>query len=326
MSKHGVGYNYCLQTVVAIGLLSTPAEASRDASSRPPAAAELVVPADFIITAMVNGHALRLRVDADTGGSRILNASTAQALSLRGSGIQGLVRVGTTELIARSRSVATTVADEPTARIRWHWFERDIAADADGRISPVTLPYARVVFRHRESNNRDVTETLPLEGERTYGMGGGEGQLTVADNPIAIGMAFDRPETIVSASVGALLATTHGGHLIGETLMRPVRYGVERPLRLMRLDTPLRIASLTVNAVYVRMAEPGVSELLQADMPIDPMEILVTGERQRRRPKLVISLGAADLAQCPVIMFDNQAHLLSLTCRQDNPTVIRSGQ
>ena len=278
-----------------------------------------LVPADLKIDATIAGRSVRLKIDGDTGARRVVNASIAQALSLRGSGMQGAVRFGPTEMIARSRSVATSIGGLAPERLRWHWFERDVATGADGLISPAVMPYATVLFRLRPSDAGDVTQSLPFRGAAAFGFSGGEAHWAVGDQTFAVGAAFDRPETIVSASAGALLARTNGGQFEGEASVRAVRYGIERPVRLMRFSTPVRVASLTITAVYVRLAEAGASGLPQDDerdeRPIDDNEIVVNGERSGKQPRLIISIGSNDLAQCATIAYENRASRLTLSCR-----------
>lgn len=308
-------------TMISLSLVALPAVASSAASSQrdPLLPLALEVHPGRPIVAVIAGQQVRLMVDGDVGARRIMNGSLAQKLALRGSGIQGAVRFGPIELIALSRSIATSINGLAPKKIRWHWFEHDVAPGADGLISPAVMPYAIVLFRLRAPDPKDTTQSLQFRGPGTFGFSGGDAELPVGDETISVGAAFDRRETIVSASAGALLARTHNGQFDGEIIQRPVRYGIIRPIRLMRFTTPVRVASLTISSVYVRLAEPGVSgfpENSRGDaITVDDNEIVVRGERSHRNPRLIMSIGSDDLARCGSIAYENNTHRLTMSCR-----------
>lgn len=272
---------------------------------------ELVVEPGQTLQATVSGQAAVMGIDPDIGARRLLNHSFAEKIGLKKSAIQGAYWIGPVELIANSRSASFDLGAS-SGNVRFHWFDRDIAQTNDGLISPTLLPYRTVKFVLRSEDSEATKRSLILKGPGTYGFSGGEGSLRLGDDMVAIGFNPQREHTIVSAAVGAILASTHGGAFHGDVMETTIRYGVTRPVRLMELDRPLDVAGAIVRSVLVRTNEAGdaIGKTVENK---DQDEIVVIGSN-KRKPKLTMTLGAQALEKCSSFEFDNEANEIILIC------------
>jgi hypothetical protein len=289
---------------------------AKSENTEPAKQATFIVPADRIVKVTINSRLLQLKVGADFIDGYIINNSVAREMALKPSLIGGGSIIGSTTIYADSRKVPFSIWGGPQVKTRVHWFDRDITTDTDGMISANRIPYARVIFQNRPVESNDKTESLQMAKPGNWGFSGGYGVMLLDNTELRVGLSYDRSNTIVSAAVGGMLAGSHGGRFDGQVITSPVRYGVSRPMRLMQLSKPLRIASLSLNAVYVRLSEPGDGALPQDNEPKDSDEIIVTANKKGKKPQFNISIGTDDLTKCASVIFENMAKRITFNCPQ----------
>lgn len=267
-----------------------------------------------LLNAKVNSSKITLKVDIDFIDGRILNKSTAKLLGLKRSLIGGGVRIGNIVLNADSSKRPFSILDMPETKSRLHWFDRDIAADADGLISATSLPFENIVFQLRGPESHDEKADIPLKKPGSWGFAGGYGILMVDDNEVRLGFALERPETIISADLGALLMQSNGGSFEGDIVFKDIRYGVTIPMRLAHFTKPIHIGSLAVTSAYIYSAEPERKGLDDGSLAPTPDEIVVTGKKRRSHLVYNISVGSNDLSRCASLTFKKAIGAIEMNC------------
>lgn len=263
---------------------------------------------DYIIDVTINDQPFKLAVDPDIGGSRVLNFTAASKLGLKGSMIGGQHRVGPVKLTANSNVLKYDFGG-PTDKKRTFWFQDASATSlADGSISASALPYSTVRFRLKPTAVGETVYTLPLAD------GGNNAVLTVNGVEIAVGFNLLREETLVAASTGVLISDAFEGRLTGPTVSSMIRYGVERPTRLMELTKPMDIGGLPLSRLLVRISDFGDASQIKEAEAADIDEIIVTAE-SKRKPKQMMALGRAFLANCSTLTFDYRIKQVQISCR-----------
>src|SRR5690349_21720284 len=88
--------------------------------ARPARAADLVAASGYLISAEINGHPVRLRVDLAASGYVLLNPAVAQRAGLNGSIVRSRALVGPIVLRGGSNAVRINVAGtELRERVAW---------------------------------------------------------------------------------------------------------------------------------------------------------------------------------------------------------------
>ena len=159
---------------------------------------------------------------------------------------------------------------------------------------------------------------LPMtDGGGLFGGGGGSFALVpVGGVPTRVRFNPDNARTLATAGAGVALASANGGRLEGATRTAHIAFGVERPVRLLKLARPLAIGPLTLAALDVRVADYGsAGGIADADAPPpDPDEIVVTAKGKRDRSRDSLTLGRDQLDRCSSIVFDKPAKQVRLSC------------
>lgn len=274
--------------------------------------AELVVDAGASVPIVIDGQRHSMTIDPGIGASRLLNQSTANALNLKGGGIQGVYRIGPVELIARSTAVSSSLGGT-TGKLRFHWFDREVDRGSAGLISPALLPYATVTMRLRPTQLNERLDGIAFRGASSFGFSGGAGIIPWQDKEIRVGLDPARRATLVSASLGAILSTQYGGRFEGQEQIIPIRYGISRPVRLLRLARPFQFAGLRFENVLVR-GSGGASNQESADSdPTEEQVVVVVGSKGK--PRLTMTIGSDDLRHCSFVRFNNAAAKLEFSCQ-----------
>jgi hypothetical protein len=288
---------------LAFGLIATASVASDRDSEK-----VLELSGDYTIDVKVNDQPFKIIVDPDIGGSRVLNFASASKLGLKGSMIGGVHRVGPVKLTANSNVLRYDFGGI-TDKNRTFWFKDASATSiADGAFSASALPYKIVRFVLRPEGEGESIYTLPIAD------GGNNAILTVNGVEIAVGFNLQRDETLVPASTGVLISENFDGRFAGPPIQSMIRYGVERPTRLMELGKPLEIGGLPLASMLVRVSDFGdASQIKEADAA-DQDEIIVTAE-SKRKPRHMMALGKAFLAKCSALTFDYDRKQVQMSCR-----------
>jgi hypothetical protein len=101
-----------------------------------------------------------------------------------------------------------------------------------------------------------------------------------------------QPHSLATASAGALIAASHGGEWTGEARPALIKFGIERPIRPMRLARPLEIGGFALPALHVRTGDhrgnfqlpPDAAPPPSSEAGQDPDEIVVTGNVRAPAP------------------------------------------
>jgi hypothetical protein len=283
------------------------------AAAQPP---ERVVSGDGIVAVSINGAPGRLLIDPAAPALPILTLDYAGRAGLRAGPFAFVYLVGPEHVNGRSAVGRIAIGTGARARKRRIGFAaRPYVADADGVIGPGGLPDQVIRFVLRAPLPGERTVTLPLEDEG--GLFGGWGAMyaliDVAGQPLRIRFNPHEPRTLATAGTAVRIANAYDGTIGGETVPIHIAFGIQRPVRTMRLGTPLRIGPLVLSELGVRTADFGNAAAIREE-GADPDEIIVTANRDRRRNRDRLSLGADQLGHCSSIVFDKRARQIRLTC------------
>jgi len=279
-------------------------------------AQERVVSGDGIVTVTVNGAPGRLRIDPAAPALPILTAAYAQRVGLRPGPFAFAYLVGPERVMGRSAvgRIAVGAGVSPRKR-RIGWAERDYVAGADGVIGPGGLPEPVIRFVLRAPIAGERTITLPLEDEGGLfgGWGGTYAMVDLGGEPLRVRFNPHEPRTLATAGAAVRIANLHEGRVSGETAPAHIAFGISRPVRTMRLGTPLNIGPFAISELGVRTADFGNASGIREE-GADPDEVVVTGDRRRTRNRDRLSIGADLLRNCSSITFDKRARQVRLTC------------
>lgn len=287
-----------LAILLALCTANTPPESRIELSSEAPT-----------VTMEVNGRATMVEVAPDGPGSPIVNTAVARELGFKGSLIAGAHLVGTTRINANSNLAQLDFGNGTTAKRRVFWFERDWTRIAEGRVGPMVLPYDVVSYRLRPSLAGEREITLPMEMAMLPNL---STRQAVNGVEIRFVFAFDRPQTMLTASAGALLAESNRGRMVGDAYPMLLEMGIMRPVRAMEFDQPVMLGTLPLRNLVVRTQDTGSTAAIP-DKSRDPDEIVVTGGKNKKAGRQVI-IGTDSLRHCSMLTFDKPARLIRLSC------------
>jgi hypothetical protein len=123
------------------------------------------------------------------------------------------------------------------------------------------------------------------------------------------------PRSLATAGAAVRIVNLHDGRVGGETAPAIIAFGIGRPVRNMRLGTPLRIGPLAISELGVSTADFGNASAILEEGG-DPDEVIVTGDRRRNRNRDRLSIGADQLGHCSSLVFDKRARKIRLSCAQ----------
>jgi len=305
-------------------LLAAPAAAARRA---PPPLPPLELPAAApLINAEIAGQAVRLTVDF--GGDNIvqINPGSPLASALQadarpdGQAVdRGLYRVavGQTWLAIRFSRESLVIGGRPVrARVlRPEAAAPGQPAGSDGTIGLPLLPHAAVTLRRRAAGPQDRAVTLPARTGRSDALG--------FDWPLGPGRTLDvelhplRAVTVASAAASSLLAEAGQGHLEGPVRRIPIAFGAARPVRRLRLNTPVPIAGLPLRSADVRLFDWAGKAELPPETDAQGAAVTVVGRRGRQRGWPVLKLANDVLNSCASIAWQREPARFQLICAND---------
>ncbi|WP_271078332.1 hypothetical protein [Aurantiacibacter sp. MUD61] len=279
---------------------------------------ELRAQAGEPVEVIINDQPVRIIIAPDAVSAVTVNGDVAERLGLEPSMFRFMYVIGSTELPFQTDTVRYHMQGG-TFRRRTAYSERQFVEGADGTVAPGHFPQERVVLTLREQTPEDRAHSFPLErlGRSLVGTVLEEGGV-----PIHVAFSFDRPETLITATGGRILADDYRGYFSGEPRAIPILYGVERPVRSLTLRDPLMLGELEVRNIAVRVSDHGNSEGIDEGPPPegDPDEIVVTantGDIPRQR----MYLGMDTIGHCASITYDFDEEVLTLMC-PDQPVAI----
>lgn len=293
------------RSVAFISLVGVLAAGHALYAEQPPKILELS--GDFTVPLLIEGRPMRLRVDPDIGSSRALNAQAAQTLGLKEGMIRGVHMVGPVKLIAGSRTISIDYGIQKAKdRVFW-FFDRAASPVGDGIIAPTALPYDIVIFKLRAPMTDEQQYTLPLSSN------GRNALLTVGTAQIAVGFNLLREETLATASTGNLIAASFKGAFAEKQKLAMIRFGVERPVRAVKLGLPVDVGGRDLNEILVRVSDFGDASDIPETQRGDEDEIVVTA-KSKKKPNYSMALGRVFLNRCSSLTYDFKAKLVRMSC------------
>lgn len=271
------------------------------------------VPADRTVAIRVHGAPARLRIDPGAPTSPVFNPDFAARAKFRAGwiGIEG--QVGPARVPGLTAVVRFDLGQGEFKR-RIAWFNALYVASADGAAGPGFLDADVVRFTLRDPAPDERRAVLPLADFGRAGMGV---ILTAGSDRIAARFSLERDRSIATASAGATIAAAHSGSFDGAPERMLVHLGVVRPVRHMKLETPLAAGPLAIHGLLVRTSDWGSAAAIPdaAAPAADPDEIVVVGDTKKQRRELRLEIGRDYLDRCSSIVFDKRAKTVTLACR-----------
>lgn len=262
-----------------------------------------------LTTIMIDGRATTMEVAPDGPSSPIVNETVAADLGKSGSMVGGKHLVGRTAVSASSNMARIDYGDGNKVRNRIFWFDRDWTEIAEGRMGPELLPAETVTYRLGEAQSGEHTITLPMVRRARSGL---RTETTINGTTIPVIFTFDRSETMVTATTGALLASAYGGKMSGEARDAKLEMGFTRPVRSLEFTSPIVIGGLLLRDVVVRTMDTGSTAGIP-DEEQDPDEIVVTAKGKHNAGHAIF-IGTASFAGCSSLTFDKAREEIRLSC------------
>lgn len=268
----------------------------------------LVVRGDGLVNTTVGGTSARIRITPWAPAAPTLNPDFADRIGLKGGWFGFAVKVGPVKVNGKS-SVTRLDFGTMSFRRRVVWFDRRYEPQGDGAVGPGGLPAEVIRFELRSPRPGERVATLPLVQrlfQPTYS------RITVAGREVNILFDPQHAQTLATAGAGSAIAADYGGQLVGATGKAEVAFGIDRPIRTLKLARPLAIGPLRFDSVPVRIGDSG-SVAGIADADADPDEVVVTAKGGGKRRDVLI-IGRDALAGCSSIVFDKRAKVIRLSC------------
>ncbi|MGL4312552.1 MAG: hypothetical protein ACRCSO_01050, partial [Sphingomonas sp.] len=210
---------------------------------------EYTVDTAMLVPVRIGGKPARLRVSPWAPAAPTLNPGFASAIGLHG-GLFGVgVKVGPVK-VKGGTSVAKLEFGRVSFKRRVVWFEKDYDREADAAVGPGGLPVDVVRFRMR----------APVAGERSAGLPLVQAMFQPAYAEVAVGdrkvrVLFDphRALSLATAGAGQALVAALGGQLTGQQGKAEVAFGIDRPVRTLKLTHPLAIGPISLDHITVRV-------------------------------------------------------------------------
>lgn len=271
-----------------------------------------ITPNDAVV-AVINNRAVRLKLLGTGAAGIFLNPDVAGRLNLKPlkNGVTG--SIGPVRIAGQSSRAMVTVAGASASNLV-RWFDRPIVSGFDGAIGPAGLPQTKVTFRLAERTPTHSIRTIPLTvSKHSFGTVGSV--VRFGNNAVELNFDFERPDSLVTAAAGQLIAQYFGGNFTGPTMATEIRMGVRRPVRRLKMAQPLHIAQLSLNTLNVRTGDEGSVAGIPDTDGVDTAEIIITAP-SGKKPVSYILLGKDALGKCSSVTFDKSAKQIVLECRE----------
>ena len=124
-------------------------------------------------------------------------------------------------------------------------------------------------------------------------------------------------DSFATAAAARVIAASNGGALSGASRPTMVAYGVSRPVREMRLATPLAIGPLALDRLTVRVADWGSTvRIPEAGKPAEPEDADTVQVTAKTRPRRLffLRIGGDWLNRCSRLTFDGPRGEIRLSC------------
>jgi hypothetical protein len=219
--------------------------------------------------------------------------------------------------VSGSTAVTNLTVDGATVKRRVAWFERPVARDLDGMVGPGSLPapVVRFIIHAPRPGERSVALPMVDAGGLIGNWGGLFATIQVGSEPLKVRFDLHHRHSMANAGTGLRLAAAFGGQLDGPVENSEIVFGIERPVRRMKLARPIALGTLSIDSVHVRMVDFGnAASIPEAGTEPDPDEVVVTAKGKRDTKRDRLSIGLEQLERCSSIVFDKPAQQITLTC------------
>lgn len=190
---------------------------------------------------------------------------------------------------------------------------RDCCRGVDGEIGLGLLPYATIRFVRTGGAamaGRRADFQIDDDSER-----GPEASVPVGAGSLFLQFSLSRPDSVATASAGAILARAFGGKLGGEG-SSIAAFGVERPTTMLTFRRPAELAGFRFSDIPVRTADFAGHFSFPED-PADSGDIVVRRKTSQQAAWPVVLIGRDRLDRCSEALYDTIAHKLTLRCDFD---------
>lgn len=301
--------------VLILGLLISLLPAGLVAENGQKLPDELLLAGQNIIDVEINGRAFRLEVRPDGPTIPTINPDIAKLLRLKPGMIGIRSTFGPEQVVGITGVHKINFGDKPEKK-RIMWTDRQASTVADGIISPASLPYKRVVFQLAAPAPVEQSYNYPLDRFGFLGRVGVGTTIKTLEEKLAVQFSLMRNENLVSAPTGNWLAENFGGTLAGAAQSTLVYYGIQRPTRLMKLGSPLRIGDVNVSDMAVRVSDYGDATGISDGTTVpskDTEEIVVVGKRDKDID-LRLTIGRELLDRCSALTYDFDKRQIRMSC------------
>lgn len=270
-----------------------------------------------VIDVKIGEVPLRLRVALDQKRLIELNPDAAERLSANPPDRRFRFESGFDALVGRE----TLKGIQAAAPIRLNGRQmlvtvashgRDCCAGVDGEIGIGLLPYATILFSRPVQTPPDRSAAYLIDDSSEHGPQTG---VTAGSDTIFVQFSLQRPESVATASAGAMLARAQGGKLAGSGTTIAA-FGIERPTSTLYLDRPTTVAGFPYSTIAVRTADFGGRHGFPVD-PSEPQDIVVRKKVPLQQAWPVVLIGRDRLDRCSEALYDGNSHALTLHCSSE---------
>lgn len=285
---------------------------------RPPTGELLLDMAEPVITLDIGRVKLRLRVGLEQKRLIELNPDAAERLRAdppyRAFAFEpGFeAQVGRETLKGIQTAVPVTINDRKLiVQVASHG--RDCCAGVDGEIGMGLLPYATIHFVRTGAGDPGRSADFLIDDDSEHGP---QATLSVGSTSMFVQFSLDRPDSVATASAGAILARAHRGRL--ESTGGPVvaAFGIERATAMLSFPRPVDVAGFRFGKLPVRIADFAGRFDFPAD-PTEPGDIVIRKKTDQQAAWPVVMIGRDRMDRCSEALFDTVAHRLTLRCAFD---------
>ena len=278
------------------------------------APAEREIAIGEVLTARINGAAVRMRVDPAGTAMPLIDDAAAARAGLKAGMIGIGYAVGPQKVMGRT-ALAPVDLGSGVSKHRVGFTPQRFASPVEGTIGPGGLPEQIVRFRLRTAQAGERTFTLPMgdQGDLAAGWAERFAVVMVGGTPMRIRFDPYHNRTLATAGAAARLAAANAGTMTGTTGKAEIAFGIERPVRDMALGNPLQIGPLSIARLGVRTGDFGSTAGVPSDQA-DPDEVVVLAKHKHDPKADRISIGSDLLGRCSSILFDSTHKTIALTC------------
>jgi hypothetical protein len=284
----------------------------------PPPTGELLLDmADPVITQKIGDVPLRLRVGLEQ--KRLIELNPEAVDKLRADPPDKHFQfeddadayVGRT-MLKSIAAVALVRIHERNMLVTLSSHGRDCCEGVDGEIGIDLLPYATIRFVRRGASEAGRNLDFVIGDDSEHGP---QAAWPLGAQSLYLQFSLTRPDSIATASAGAILAHRFGGRLGGDGKSTGA-FGIERPTTMLTLERPADLAGFRFDHIPVRTADFAGHFSFPED-PNEPGEILVSKRTTQQEAWPVVQIGRDRLDRCSEAVYDMITRRLTLRCRFD---------